>query len=85
MQLQLATSENVFLSVYSPTGRSNLLEDSQERTWSGQLPESGYYEFTIISNATAPVDYQLELTINDAVATPAPVPVIPSSPPSIPQ
>jgi serine/threonine-protein kinase len=81
MQLQLTTTENVLLSVYSPTGKSNLLQDSKERTWSGQLPESGFYEFTVISNAPAPVDYQLGLTISDPVATPEPAPVIPSSPP----
>ncbi|MBW4621063.1 MAG: protein kinase [Cyanosarcina radialis HA8281-LM2] len=85
MQLQLTTPENVLLSVYSPTGKSNLLQDSKERIWSGQLPESGYYEFTIISNASAPVDYQLGVTISDPAAAPEPAPVIPSSPPPLPQ
>lgn len=61
MQLNLEADPRVLISAYSPTGSTVLLEDSSDRTWSGKLPETGYYEFVVISTASAPVDYQLQV------------------------
>lgn len=61
LQLQLQASPQVLISVYSPTGKIKLMEDSSDRTWSGKLPESGFYEFVVVSTAAQPTDYQLKL------------------------
>jgi serine/threonine-protein kinase len=60
---ELETSEDVRFSIYSPTGAYTLLEDSPRRVWSGTLPETGFYEFTIVSQADTPVTYRLELEV----------------------
>lgn len=65
MKVNLSTDENALFSIYSPTGNTKLMEDSRDREWSGLLPESGYYEFAIVSNSSEPIDYQLELTVED--------------------
>lgn len=61
LQLELQANSQVLISVYSPTGKIKLMEDSSDRTWSGQLPESGFYEFIVVSTASQPIDYQLQL------------------------
>jgi serine/threonine-protein kinase len=61
LQLQLQANPQVLISVYSPTGKIKLMEDSSARTWSGKLPESGFYEFVVVSTASEPTDYQLKL------------------------
>ncbi len=61
MQLNLEAEPRVLISAYSPTGSTVLLEDSSDRTWSGKLPETGYYEFVVVSTASAPVDYLLQI------------------------
>ncbi len=38
------------------------MQDSSDRAWSGKLPESGFYEFVVVSTASQPVDYQLKIT-----------------------
>ena len=63
MQLELQANSQVLISVYSPTGKIKLMEDSSDRTWAGELPESGFYEFTLVSTASRPMDYQLKLRI----------------------
>ncbi|PSB02546.1 protein kinase domain-containing protein [Merismopedia glauca] len=74
MQLKLEAPDQVLISVYSPSGQVQILEDSPERNWSGTLPESGFYELVIISNAPETTNYQLDLTVNDTspVTTPTP-------------
>jgi len=47
------------------------LEDSTQTTWSGKLPQSGYYEFVVISENSEPVDYQLDLGVETPAATPS--------------
>lgn len=76
MEVKLDTAQEVLFSLYSPTGEFRFLEDSRDRTWSGELPESGFYEFVIVSEASEPIDYQLELTV-EAEASPE---VSPESP-----
>jgi len=63
MKLELQANPQVLISVYSPTGKLKLMDDSSDRNWSGKLPESGFYEFVIVSTASQPMDYQLKLTV----------------------
>jgi len=63
MRLNLQANSKVLLSVYSPSGKTKILEDSSDRSWSGNLPEKGFYEFVVVSTASLPVDYQLNITI----------------------
>jgi serine/threonine-protein kinase len=61
MQLHLEATPQVLISAYSPTGSTVLMEDTSDRTWSGKLPETGYYEFVIVSTASAPINYLLQI------------------------
>lgn len=65
MQLELEADPQVLISVYSPTGKIKLMEDSRDRTWDGDLPESGFYEFVIVSTASGKSNYQLKLIISE--------------------
>ena len=80
MKLDLQANSQVLLSVYSPTRKTKILEDSTERAWSGELPEQGFYEFVVVSTASEPVDYQLNVTAEN----PTPVPSLEPSPPDTP-
>lgn len=65
-QLQAVNLEapyQVQLSIYSPTGNINILEDSQQRYWSGEVSEQGYYEFIIVSQAPETIEYQLNIQL----------------------
>ncbi|HEY9672937.1 MAG TPA: serine/threonine-protein kinase [Waterburya sp.] len=74
MKVNLQTRGKVLLSIYSPSGKTTLLEDSSDRTWSGSLPESGFYEFVVVSTSSEPVNYQLNLTVENATPTePTPI------------
>lgn len=79
MKLDLQANPKVLISVYSPTGKTVLLEDSSDRTWSGILPEQGFYEFVFVSTASGQVDYQLNITTFEPSpsdsATPSPSPL----------
>lgn len=70
-----APESGLLFSIYTPTGTATpLLADSRDRTWSGSLPESGYYEFVVVGTGPDPVDYQLNLIVEDAVPTLEPTP-----------
>ncbi len=56
----LEPTDNLQLSIYSPTGKNNLLEESSKGQWSGTLPETGYYEIIISSQSKEPINYQLK-------------------------
>ncbi|GBF82061.1 serine/threonine-protein kinase [Aphanothece sacrum] len=62
LAVKLETNGDTFLSIYSPTGTNNLLEDSTQQQWSGELSESGYYEFTIVAKSDKPLKYKLIIT-----------------------
>ncbi|MBE9256179.1 MULTISPECIES: serine/threonine-protein kinase [Dolichospermum] len=62
MEVKLEANSKVLLSIYSPSGKTPLLQDSQTRTISATLPEKGFYEFVVVSTASESVDYQLTLT-----------------------
>jgi len=81
LKVTLSTSKNALFSIYSPSGKTTLLEDSRDRTWSGLLPESGFYEFVIVSDASEPIDYQLSLTVENQ-STPQPAVTPPTISPS---
>jgi serine/threonine protein kinase, bacterial len=62
MEVKLEAKSKILLSIYSPTGKTVFLEDSQERTLSKTLPETGFYEFILVSKASEPINYQLTVT-----------------------
>ena len=83
MQVNL-TARRALFSIYSPSGNTALLEDSSDRTLSQELSETGFYEFVVVSESSASIDYQLDLTVENPVApqpspeetqTPEPSPV----------
>ncbi len=74
MEVKLEANSRILWSIYSPTGQHILLEDSKQRSWSGKLPESGYYEFVIVSQSSQALDYQLNLTVENPTPTPSPTP-----------
>jgi serine/threonine-protein kinase len=80
MKLDLQANPKVLLSVYSPTGKTILLEDSSDRAWSGNLPEQGFYEFVVVSTASEPVDYQLKITTENFTSAPSVEPSPPDTP-----
>ncbi len=72
MKVNLAANPQVLWSIYSPTGKYLFLEDSQKRSWSGELPESGFYEFVVVSRSSQPLSYQLTLNVENPTPTPSP-------------
>ncbi|MCT7950973.1 serine/threonine protein kinase [Ancylothrix sp. C2] len=67
MQLNLEPQPEIQLSIYPPSGKTPpLLQDSPQLNWSGKLPENGYYEIIIVSQATQPVSYQLTLSVTNS-------------------
>ncbi|MDJ0728956.1 MAG: serine/threonine-protein kinase [Crocosphaera sp.] len=65
IRVKLEGDRNLLLSIYSPTGNNNILEDSSTHQWSGELIESGYYEFTVVSKNKKTINYELSITIID--------------------
>ncbi|MFB2894296.1 protein kinase [Aerosakkonemataceae cyanobacterium BLCC-F50] len=81
MNVKLQADSKVLFSVYPPTSEQPaLLEDATKRTWSGTLPQGGFYEFVVVSKAEKPVDYQITITAE----TPAPPPEPTTEPTPIP-
>ncbi|MBD2387054.1 serine/threonine-protein kinase [Cylindrospermum sp. FACHB-282] len=74
MEVKLTAKSQVLLSIYSPSGKIQFLEDSQERTYSTKLPENGFYEFAIVSTASESVDYQLKINAESPAPPPTPTP-----------
>ncbi|MFE1745941.1 protein kinase [Coleofasciculus sp. H7-2] len=75
LALNFSGSSKLRLSLYPPTSTlPPILEDSTEKTWSGTLPQSGYYEFIVVSEASQPVDYQLDIGVENPPASPSPSP-----------
>jgi serine/threonine protein kinase, bacterial len=66
VSFNLTTGSNVLLSIYTPTGTFTILEDSPKHSWSGSLPETGFYEITIVSQSPNPINYQLNLTLENS-------------------
>lgn len=63
-----APDKTTLLSIYVPTPNQqtpSLLEDSDQRTWSGELPQSGYYEIVVVSESDRPFSYRLDIAVDD--------------------
>lgn len=68
-----AAPQSTQLSFYVPKPTEAtpfLLEDSSDRTWSGKLPQSGYYEIVVVSKQTGPLDYALDISADNVTSTP---------------
>ncbi len=74
MDIKLEANSQALLSVYSPSGKIKFLEDSTKRTLSTELPEDGYYEFVVVSTASKPLDYQLNIAAENPAPPPSPTP-----------
>ncbi|BDI14668.1 hypothetical protein ANSO36C_04700 [Nostoc cf. commune SO-36] len=74
LDLKLQANSQILLSVYSPSGKIRLLEDSTQRSLSTKLSENGFYEFVVVSKASKPVDYQLSITAENLTLPPSPTP-----------
>lgn len=74
-------NKKTLLSIYSPSGKTTLLEDSAANKWSGLLSESGFYEFVVVSNDAQAIDYKLKITVEAATPQPAIETPIPTSNP----
>lgn len=62
LQVKLDAGGAMRLSVYPPSGKkASLLEDSKQVSWSGRLPESGYYEFVVVAEDSEPVAFELSV------------------------
>ncbi|MDB9468074.1 serine/threonine-protein kinase [Dolichospermum circinale] len=61
LEVKLEANSKVLISIYSPTGKIKFLEDSQERSISNTLPETGFYEFVVVSTASETLNYQLTI------------------------
>jgi serine/threonine-protein kinase len=60
------------LSIYLPRPTAqvpSLLEDSKRSTWSGQLTQSGYYEFVIVNDGDEPLSYHLSIAVDNVTTT----------------
>ncbi|XTZ09957.1 MAG: hypothetical protein ACQZ3N_07405 [cyanobacterium endosymbiont of Rhopalodia yunnanensis] len=64
MKFDLKANRDILLSIYSPTGDNNLIENSQQHQWSGILPETGYYEIIIVSHSKKIVNYQFKILVD---------------------
>jgi serine/threonine protein kinase, bacterial len=83
MELKLDASPKVLLSVYSPTGNQQYLQDSTQRNLAVTLPESGYYEFVVTSAGSSNLEYAIDLTVTNPVV-PIPTPIVtPTVTPSV--
>ncbi|NJL61732.1 MAG: protein kinase [Methylacidiphilales bacterium] len=89
MECQLDASSKVLLSVYSPSGSKQYLQNSTQRNLSVTLPESGYYEFVVTSSGSSNLEYAIELSVTTlssptSTPTPIPTPTVTSTPTPIP-
>lgn len=72
LNLQAPTASSQ-LSIYLPRPTADLpvlLEDAADVTWTGTLPQSGYYEIVIVNIASQPIRYQLNLAVDNVTSTP---------------
>jgi serine/threonine-protein kinase len=64
LEIMLEADQATQISIHSPTGRNNLLEDSRESRWAGTLVETGFYEIIIASKSQEALSYQLNIKLN---------------------
>lgn len=63
IEFNISAPQETQISIYSPSGRTNLLDDSTETSWKGTLSESGLYEITVVSKSDSTLDYQLNIRV----------------------
>jgi len=69
-----APANSTLLSLYLPSPTADqpyLLADAADTTWSGELPQSGYYEIVVVSKAEQPITYRLNVAADQVVTPPA--------------
>lgn len=75
MRLNLQAQPNTTrLSLYVPSPDDAipfLLEDSGDRTWSGALPQSGYYEISVVNTQNSALNYALDVGVDNVTSTPS--------------
>jgi serine/threonine-protein kinase len=65
------------LSLYVPRPSEDLpyyLADASDTTWSGDLAQSGYYEIVVVSTIGGPLDYALDVSVDNVTAPSTPEP-----------
>ncbi|MFQ4135771.1 protein kinase domain-containing protein [Nodosilinea sp. PGN35] len=65
-----APPESTRLSLYLPVPTDDLphlLADAEQNTWAGELPQSGYYEIVVVSQATSVVPYSLTVAVDNVI------------------
>jgi serine/threonine-protein kinase len=68
------------LSLYVPQPTADtpyLLADSGNTTWSGTLPQAGYYEVVVVSTVDSALDYALDIAVDNITPSPAASPTDP--------
>jgi serine/threonine-protein kinase len=73
LKVNLSTEAKVLLSIYPTSSKTKLLEDSQDRTFSTQLTQGGFYQFVVVSAAPEKVNYQLTVVAENPPLLPAPI------------
>jgi serine/threonine protein kinase, bacterial len=71
MRLNLqAPPASTRLSVYIPVPTPAvpyILANAEQNTWAGELPQSGYYEIVVVSQAGEPISYRLTVAIDNVI------------------
>ncbi len=80
MEAELEANPKILWSIYSPSGKYRFLEDSQKRFVSEKLPESGFYEFVLVSRASVPLEYRLTLKVVNPTPALSPTPTSSDTP-----
>jgi serine/threonine-protein kinase len=57
----ILTDRAMGFSLYTPRGEA-LRSDAKELSWSGKLPDAGFYQLVIVSRSNEPLSYKLTLT-----------------------
>ena len=68
-----ATPGATRMSLYVPSPSDSipsLLEDSSDRTWSGTLPQSGYYEISVVNIQAGALNYALDVSVSNVTSAP---------------
>ncbi|MBW4632692.1 MAG: protein kinase [Iphinoe sp. HA4291-MV1] len=72
MKVELDANSKILLSIYSPSGKFRFLEDSTQRTLSIKLPETGFYEYVVVSTGLNKSNYTLSVTAENPAPPPSP-------------
>lgn len=72
MKVKLNANSKFLLSVYSPSGKVPFLQDSTQRSLSVKLPETGFYEYVVVSTGSKTSNYTLSLTAENPAPPPSP-------------